>query len=121
HRDSITNKKFILGTYNVVSADKFPYPKALSVYLASTDAHGPLLLRIRVADVDDQHSPVYETAYPVELPDPNMVYEVTINVAVVFPGSGDYRIQLFAGNELLRELRLRVGLASELNKPPPDL
>ena len=106
HRDSMTNKKYILGTYNSVVADKFPYPKSLCLYLAITNAHGPLLLRVRLIDVDDQQSPVFESAYPGDLPDPNNVYEITIGAAVVFPAAGDYRLQLYAGNELLRELRL---------------
>ena len=121
HRDSMTNKKFILGTYNSVVTDKFPYPKSLCLYLAITNAHGPLLLRIRLIDVDDQQSPVYETAYPVDLHDPNNVYELTIGAAVVFPAPGDYRLQLYAGSELLRELRLRVVLAKQRVEPPEEL
>ena len=41
HRDSMTNKKYILGTYNSVIADKFPYPKSLCLYLAITNCARP--------------------------------------------------------------------------------
>lgn len=122
HRDTMTGKKFILGTYNNIVATKFPYPKpGLCVYLAITDSHGPTVLRMRIVDVDDLEAPIHESAYPVELSDPNQVYEMTFTTSVVFPHSGHYRVQLFATGELLRELRLRVGTPQEIVQPPHEL
>ena len=108
HRDSMTQKKLILGTYNNIVTSKFPYPKpALNVYLAITNTHGPTVLCMRIIDVDDQQAPIHESAYPVELSDPNQVYEMTFSASVVFPYSGHYRVQLLAGGELLRECSRR--------------
>lgn len=109
HKDTITGKKFILGTYNSIVADRFPYAKSsLCVFLAITDTHGPTVLRMRVVDVDDQRVPIHESSYPVDLPNPNQVYEITFNTSAIFPSPGEYRIQLLVGNDVLRELRVRV-------------
>jgi hypothetical protein len=110
HRDSITGKKFILGTYNSIVATRFPFAKpGMCVYVAITDAHGQTVLRLRIVDVDDGQAPIHESAYPVDMPDPNEVYEITFGASMVFPVPGHYRVQLLADNELLRELRLHVG------------
>jgi hypothetical protein len=116
HRDSMTGKRFILGTYNSIVSTKFPHGQPVCLFVAITDAHGLTLLRLRIVDVDEQFPPIHESSYPVEIPDPNQVYEMTFTTAVIFPAPGDYRIQLLAGNETLRELRLRVGLS--VRRPP---
>lgn len=109
HRDPTTNKKFILGTYNAVNAVQFPYTiPHFCLYLAITNGHGPTRLRIRLVDVDEQQPPIHETVYPVNLVDPNLTYETVFTFPVIFPGPGDYRVQLFVESDLLRELRLRV-------------
>jgi len=120
HRDAITRKYFILGTYNRLGSLKFPTAQSiLHLFLAITDTHGPTVLRIRVIDVDDVYGPIHESAHTIDLPDPNQVYEITCNIGVVFPAPGEYRIQLFAGSELLRELRLGLELPRQ-QFPPAD-
>jgi hypothetical protein len=109
HRDPSNGKYFILGTFNHLGSTKFPTAQIpLCLFMAITDAHGPTMLRIRIIDVDDDRVPIHDSVHPIDLPDPNRVYEMTFNVAVAFPAPGDYRIQLFGGGEFLRELRLRV-------------
>ncbi len=109
HRDPTTNKKFILGTYNTINAAQFPYTiPRFCLYLAITNGHGSTRLRVRLVDVDEQQTPIHEIAYPVNMADPNMTYETVFTFPVIFPSPGDYRVQLLVGNELLRELRLRV-------------
>ncbi len=121
HRDSMTGKKTILGTYNSIVSSKFPHHKpGLCVYLAITDTHGPFQLRLRIVEVDDQEAPIHESAYPVNLPDPNQVYEMTFTTSVVFPAPGQYRVQLLVGGELLRELRLRVGSPQQMASAPSE-
>jgi hypothetical protein len=118
HRDASTGKKFILGTFNGIFAAKFPHRNPpFSMYLAITNGHGPTVLRLRIVEIDDPQSPIYESAHPVEMANPNEVLELTVGVQVVFPTPGDYRIQLFAGNEFLREVRLRV--VHRPSAPPP--
>ena len=121
HREPVTGKHFILGTYNRMVAPKFPTPpSALHIYLTITETHGPTVLHIRVVDVDEVFGPIHESVHTVDLPEPNRVYEFTFNIGVVFPAPGDYRVQLYAGNELLREVRLQALLAQPHPHPPME-
>jgi hypothetical protein len=106
HQDPTTGKRYILGTYSRITAKKYPHQTGLSLYLAITGGHGPTSLRMRIVDVDETIGPLHESVFPVDLGDPNRVYEITFNSGVVFPCPGDYRLQLYAGHDLLRELRL---------------
>jgi hypothetical protein len=118
HRDPSTKKHSILGTYNAIGSPRFPTAQnPLRLYVALTDAHGPTTLRIRVTDMDEVYGSLHESVHTVNLPDPNQAWELTFAVAAAFPSPGMYRIQLFAGHELLRELRLRV----TQNPPSPGL
>jgi hypothetical protein len=109
HRDPNTKKYFILGTFNRIQSDKFPTPPiALRLYMSITETRGQTMLRVRIVDVDEIYGPIHESAHTVDLPDPTRIWEMTFSVAVIFPAPGDYRVQLLAGNELLRELRLPV-------------
>ena len=118
HRDSSTGKKFILGIFNIIGASRFPHRNPpFFVYLAITNGHGPTVLRLRIVDVEDPQSPIYESAHPVDFSDPNEVYEFVTGVQVVFPVPGNYRMQLLAGNEFLREMRLNVVHRQPLPQP----
>ncbi|HEY7425923.1 MAG TPA: hypothetical protein VH682_16955 [Gemmataceae bacterium] len=121
HRDPTTKKYFILGTFNRVGSEKFPTsPTPLHLYMAITETRGLTVLRIRIVDVDELYGPIHESAHTVDLPDPTRNWEMTFSVAVIFPAPGDYRVQLLAGNELLRELRLPVVQAPPRVRPPDE-
>jgi hypothetical protein len=117
HQDSLTGKKTILGTHNGIISNKFPAKQGFCVYIAITEGHGPAMLRMRIVDVDDVIGPIHESILPVDMSDPNRVYEITFSIAAVFPAPGNYRIQLFVDNDFLREVRLRVALRQP-NLPP---
>lgn len=118
HQDPGTKKWYILGTHNVVTVSKFPAQIPLRLYMAITGTHGLTTLRIRVIDIDEAYGPIHESAHTVDLPDPTRVWELTFGVAAAFSATGNYRIQLMSGDELLRELRLRVALGTQ--QPPPS-
>ena len=119
HQDLMTGKKYILGTHNGFISNKFPAKHAFYVYMAITGGHGQTMVRVRIVDVDDVIGAIHESVTPFDMPDPNRVYEITFNTAAVFPEPGDYRIQLFTGNDFLRELRLHVALR-QANPLPPE-
>lgn len=121
HIDPATGKRYILGTYNQLMAGKFPnaVPR-LCLFIALTEAHGPTLLRLRVVDMDEEIGTLAESTHPATMFNPNDLYYFSINLSVTFPVPGLYRIQLFAENELLRELRLRVGLRQLPPNPPSE-
>jgi hypothetical protein len=121
HIDPSTGKRYILGTYNRIMAAKFPHsvPK-LCLLLALTNGHGSTVLRLRVVDMDEERGPLLESAHPANMPNPNEIYYFPVTLSVVFPAPGAYRIQLFADNDLLRELRLQIARSQEQPRSPNE-
>jgi hypothetical protein len=120
HQDTTIGRYYILGTYNQIRCAQFPTPRVpLCLYIAVCNAHGYTALRVRVVEVDELleeiPGPICDTTNPVDLRDPLRVYEFGLNLSVIFPKPGDYRVQVCAGNEILREARLRV-----IHAPPPE-
>jgi hypothetical protein len=109
HIDPATGKRYILGTYNQLMGVRFPHiVSRLNLFIALTEAHGPTLLRVRVVDMDEEFGSLVESTHSANMFNPNDLYYFSLTLSVTFPTPGIYRIQLFAENELLRELRLRV-------------
>jgi hypothetical protein len=109
HKEFGTNKIFINGTYSVIGARDFPHYSSLVVYAAITGGHGPTVLKMRLVDVNEERAPLYESEMPANFPDPIVVAELVFGAhQVVFPEPGEYRLQLFAAGEPLRERRLHV-------------
>ena len=109
-RDMATGKFSIQGTYSTIIASDFPlvYP-AIVVYGALTDGHGKTLWKLRLVDVDEARAPLFEHEGVVNFADPISVVEfVLVRRNVVFPEPGEYRLQLFAADQLLKERRLQV-------------
>jgi hypothetical protein len=120
HVDSMSGKKYILGTHNGFFSTQFPAKHAFSVFMSITGGHGQTMLRLRIVDVDEAIGSIYETASPFNMPDPTRNYDITFSTVALFPAPGDYRIQLYSGNDLLRELRLHVGQRQPNVPSPPD-
>jgi hypothetical protein len=119
HIDPSTGKKYILGVHNGILSAAFPAKHGFHMYFAITGGHGRVMLRIRIVDVDDAIGSITESVFPFEMPDPTRVYDSTFHTVAVFPTPGDYRVQLYSGDDLLRELRLRVALRQP-NAPPAE-
>ena len=108
--DLASGKFVIQGTYSVIMASAFPviHP-ALAVYFAITNGHGMTPVAIRLIDVDEAREPIFALAGEVDFADPLQVVEhVFAARRVRFPEPGEYRLQLFAADQLLRERRLQV-------------
>ena len=126
HRDPASGKYFILGTYNTLLAPSFPRVcQPLVVYAALTDGHGRMPLRLVLTDADEELGAIYYAEGAAQADDPTRVWEVVFLLrGVVLPRPGQYRLQLFSGASLLRELRLEarqtgVGVASG-GTPAPE-
>jgi hypothetical protein len=113
--DPGTGKTTILGTFSAIVGREFPLPfPKIMVYLALTDARGRVPLRLRLIDADEIREPVQEKEWEIEFSDPVVVVEESVCLAhTVFPESGEYRLQLLSGGELLMERRLLVVFAQE--------
>ncbi len=107
HRDSGTGKHYILGTYDGVVLPRFPCCcPVLQVYAALTDGRGRVTVRLVLTDADEELGALSVAEGSVEMADPNRNAEVVFSLRdVVIPRAGQYRLQLLACGQLVRELR----------------
>jgi hypothetical protein len=110
HRDDSTGKFFILGTRASVGAAAFPFTcHSLTVYGSLVDGRGETLMRLRLIDADEAREPVLEFETTVNFLDPTEEVEIVFRlIDLAFPEPGDYRLQLFAAGQFLRERRFLV-------------
>ena len=103
--DPGTGKRTILGCFSAIFARTFPAAHAMmAVYVAVTNGRGRVVLALQIVDtVDEQDEQVlFRAEAEVEFPDPRAVMEIAYAIQnLVFPHPGEYRFQLFAGNEFL--------------------
>ena len=110
HRDPSTGKFFLLGTRSSIVAVAFPFTSSsLSVYASLIDGRDETPILLRVVDVDEAREAVLEFETPVNFLDPTEEVELAFVLNdLIFPEPGDYRFQLYAGGQFLRERRLIV-------------
>ena len=110
HEDPTTGKKTILGTFTAVQSPEFPATVGkICIYLALTDARGTVPIRLSIVDVDELRPPIIEQSADLNFLDPITVEHTDFDlIDVIFPSPGEYRIQLFAGDEFVIERRLNV-------------
>ena len=122
YRDTSNNKCFILGTYNAVYSASFPCVRqTMSLYAALTDGHGKVPIRLVLTDVDEELGPLAVAEGTAEMTNPLANLEVVFNLNnVVLPRPGQYRLQLFASGELLRELPLHALLLQPAPQKKPN-
>lgn len=109
-RDPYTGKRTIIGTFSVIGARKFPavHP-ILSIYTAFTDGRGKVPIKLRIVDVDEESEPLFEVEQEIDIPDPRAIGEFDAHaMGISFPSPGEYRVQLFACNEMIIERRILV-------------
>jgi hypothetical protein len=110
YEDPITRKKTILGTFSALSVDEVPalIPQ-ICAYAALTDTRGMCEVRAVIVDADEENPPLAEEKYLLEFSGPLTVLEIVFAfTGVLFPSEGVYRVQLFAGDQLLIERKISV-------------
>jgi hypothetical protein len=108
HRDPVTGKNTLLGTFSTITSRTFPavHPE-MSAYLALTDGAGTSRIDVRLTPADGAAAPLAEASFEVEFDDGRMTFEVVVGFAdVVFPKAGEYRVSIACGEDVLLERRL---------------
>ncbi len=119
--DQLTRKQSLIGLFSKVHAVGFPtaHPQ-LAVYVALTDGHGETELIIRIVDSNESRPPIVEGKGKVNFKDPRAVANLALQFqGLTFPEPGQYRVQLLAHGELLREARLELIKLERPNQPIP--
>lgn len=121
-REAGTGKHSLIGIFSHIGASRFPatHPR-LAVYLALSDGQGDVPVRLAIVDARDSSKRLVQAETVVPLNDPRTVAEAAIDFPnLVFPGPGDYRVQLYADDNLLMERRLMVAdMQLAQPQPPP--
>lgn len=108
YREPATGKYTLLGTFSAIGGKDFPLVHdRLWIYVALTDGRGPTELSLRIVDVEEEREPVAHATFRIVLQDPRAVAEVTCELKKLrFTAPGEYRVQLFSGQDPLMERRL---------------
>jgi len=113
--EPITGKVSILGILAVLQGKRFPrrLPQ-MCLHVELTDGRGRTRLLFRMVDDDETIKPLFSHEESVQFSDPRQLISMGLVVqGVVFPGPGEYRLQLFANGTLLTERRLLLTLIEE--------
>jgi hypothetical protein len=107
--DVDTNKKSLIGLFDQVETATLPcLVHELHVYLSLTDGHGSLPLLLTCVAEDDGEELFRGTA-AVEFQSPLRVVELQfVFPNARFPRAGEYRFQLAAAGQILRERKFLV-------------
>lgn len=118
--DRLSGKQSLIGMFSTIHSASFPvvHPQ-LCVYVALTDGRGKTPLTIRIVDADDSRPPLVQGTGMVEFKDPRMIANLALQFhGLRFPEPGQYRIQLYCKEALLREARLTLIKAQRRPRPP---
>jgi hypothetical protein len=107
-----TQRKALTGLFSAIQAVSFPvcHP-SLCVYLACTDGRGNIPFKLVLIDAEEARDPIFTAEMTPNEPvdDPRAILELVFKVSnVIFPEPGEYRLQAYAGNDLLLERRVVV-------------
>ena len=123
--DRLSGKQSLIGMFSKVHAQRFPaaHPH-LCVFVALTEGYGETELEIRIVDANDARPPLVAGKGRVNFKDPRAIANLSLQFhGLTFPEPGEYRVQLYARGELLREARLQlvqVKMPPGRQKPGPQ-
>jgi hypothetical protein len=107
--DVETNKKSLIGLFDQVETATLPcMVHELHVYLSLTDGHGTLPVTLSCIEMEEGEELFHGDA-EVEFTDPLQVVELQfIFPNARFPRAGEYRFQLSALGQILRERKFQI-------------
>jgi len=106
--DAFTKRPSIIGAFETISAPNYPARHPwLAFFCQLTNGRGKTKVAVRLVDVQQDDKMMLEQTIEQEFIDIRQVANLILNFGgIVFPHSGEYRFQIYAGTEILGERRI---------------
>ncbi len=100
--DMITRKKSIIGLFNSICSNRFPFRHSeMNVFVSLTEGYGEYQTNLICARSFDEKQ-ILKTSGKVNFRNPNMVVEMNFALRnVEFPSAGKYTFQFYCDGNLL--------------------
>ena len=109
--DAASGKKIIAGTFNRLWAKQFPkmFSRTTFAYICLTELQGTIDLTLRYVDLNESTTLMQLKLPPLSSESPLDSIELAIEVPPFpMPHAGTYAFELYAGEELIGSIRIRV-------------
>lgn len=118
--DRITGMPSLINILQTLNAQKFPVRSDQLVFFCElTNGHGRTQTKVRLVDLSKDERVVFEKSGTVEFKDVKQVLSLAVALqGLVFEHPGEYRFQLFAGEQLLGERKILC--RKVIIRPPQD-
>src|SRR5262245_39090680 len=110
HRDPMTGKHTLIGTFDIYRAPTFPVSIPLGIYAKITNMNGRYQFAIRLTDAsNEQELGRIEYAEPITITDPLFTGELSQNLPkCTLPHPGKYLFEFLANDEVIHDVGLRA-------------
>jgi hypothetical protein len=106
--DKVSGMPSIIDIVQTINAKTYPARHPQIVFFCElTNGHGTTKARIRLVDTQEEEKIIFEQEGTLQFKDVKQIVTLAMNLqGIVFPRPGEYRFQLFAGEQLLGERRI---------------
>ena len=117
--DRMTGMPTLVNVLQVLNTPRFPVRAGQIVFFCElTNGHGKTETTIRLVDTAEDEKVVFEKSGTMEFKDVKQVATLAIALqGIAFAHPGEYRFQLWAGEQLLGERRI---ICREVKIPPKE-
>lgn len=100
--DYVTRKKSIIGLFNSICSNRFPFRHAeMNVFISLTDGHGEYKSSLVCSRAFDEKE-IFKSEGKVKFRSPNTIVEMNFTLRnIEFPTPGKYTFQFYCDDELL--------------------
>ena len=114
-----TNKRTIVGVFEVIFAQEFPHTHGIGLYYKFTDASGDYVFRFDLVDLDQNKVIGSIPTNKLTVQDPLQAYELVIaQIGTSFPHPGRYEFQVYANDQICGQKTLTVIQPQPQQAPP---
>lgn len=100
--DVTTRKKSIIGLFNSICSNRFPFRHAeMNIFVSLTDGHGEYLTSLKCSRAYDEKE-VFKSSGKINFRTPNTVVEINFTLRnIEFPTFGKYTFQFYCNDNLI--------------------